>query len=188
MSPPGLHIQRGAFLGMVISSVETFKRECLGYVFGYKPTAGRENYLITSVHNIAMVSKRKNAEIEENERSRKRLTGLFEAAPALYRYLGDFHSHPEWGTAKGVAELSEQDIKNMLDNKKSFEIVIAVNSRKKGQVPWEVLADGGIRGSLDKFNFHMAAFTLDADAKPVQLKITAPAALKALNRVYFVSA
>lgn len=188
MNTPTVHVRREAFLNMILSSAEIFKRECLGIVFGYSPTKSQNHFLVTNILDIKGVKFRLNKEVEQSKKSDKTLKSIFEEAKSVFRPLGSFHSHAEWGSTKGVAEMNDEDIQNMSSEKEKLSFIIAISSRKKGSAPWEVQPDGSIKGSLSKFNFHIAVYTLVDDEEnkktPLKLKIVAPLALKTLNRVH----
>lgn len=186
MSAPTVHIRHEAFLNMLLSSIETFRRECLGIVFGYALTKTRSHFLVTNAIPLQCVRVRLNTGVEPSKRSDQRLRELFANSGRVFRRLGEFHSHAEWGKYKGLAELSEIDIKDMKEAKHSLEFVVAVASRKKGFLSWEVQPDGGVKGSLGGFNFHLNVYALldeDEELEPQKLQIVAPLTLKALNRV-----
>lgn len=187
MSMPTVHIRREAFLNMIMAATETFKRECLGILFGHSPARNRNNFLITNAVPIQCVRIRLNSEVDQSKKSVEALHKLFGKAEKIYRPLGDFHSHPEWGQTLGGPELSESDIKNMIYQETKLEIVIVISSRKRGFILWETQPDGSIKGSLSKFNYHFNAYTLIKDEEeklvPQKLQIVAPLALRALNRV-----
>lgn len=188
MNAPTVHVRREAFLNMVLSSAEIFKRECLGIVFGYSPTKSQNHFLVTNVIDIKGVRVRLNKEVWQSKKSDKNLKAIFEEAKFVFRPLGSFHSHAEWGSTKGIAEMNEEDIQNMSSEKEKLSFIIAISSRKKGSAPWEVQPDGTVKGSLSKFNFHIAVFALvddeTGDKIPLKLRIVAPLAIKALNRAH----
>ena len=188
MSTPTVHVRREAFFSMILSSAEIFRRECLGIVFGYLPSQSRNHFLVTNALDIKGVKLRLNTKVHQSKKSEQALKGIFRQGESVFRPIGSFHSHAEWGNTKGLAELDEEDIKDMHSERETLNFIIAIAGRKKGSAPWEIQADGSIKGSLYKFNFHIAAFILvdDEDNKkiPFKLKIVAPEALKALNRVH----
>ena len=96
---------------------------------------------------------------------------------------GYFHSHNEWGESKPFNEMSKTDLKDMKKSGDKLEIIIAVASRKKGELPWVALSDGSIKGSFLDIIFHINAYTLDENKEPRKLQIVAPAAVKFLNRL-----
>lgn len=181
---PSVHIRREAFLTLLISAVETFKRECVGELFGYAPNKSKNYFLITN-SIPTQCANRSYSEITPQTRSSKRVVNLISDYPYLFRKIGEYHSHPEWGNIRYGEEMSSTDIKKMVDGEYSLEIIIEISSRKKGAAPWTTEDDGSVKGSLKGYNFHVNVYTLDKKEEkptPIKLKIVAPAALKALNR------
>lgn len=190
MSMPTVHVKREALLNMILSAAEVFKRECLGIVFGVPPTPNRNSFLVTNAIPLQSLSVRKYENIHQSDRSDKVLGEIFLKAKPTFRPLGDFHSHAERGNYIGVAEPSNTDIQDMKKDNTALSFIIAINSRKRGSALWEVVPDGGIRGSLLKFNFHINAYTLtengDDEKIHKKLQIVAPSVLRALNRIHYV--
>jgi len=178
---PTVHIRREAFEGMIISVVEAFKKESYGYLFGSEPTQSQNRFLITHIMPLQFVH-RFNISAETYQRSERRLKDLFLKLPKKSCPIGSFHSHTEWGDLIASPEMSDEDIKDMKREGHEIEILILISSRKKATAPWESQTDGNIKGSLGKYNFNINAYSLE-DKEPVRLKIVAPVALKALNRV-----
>lgn len=184
---PTVHIRREAFLNIVlIGPVDRFKRECLGVICGYRPSKTRNNFLITNA-TAFRGTKSLNTKVDTHRRCQKRLKELFSAAPSLFRELGRFHSHPEWGKNERLPDMSEGDIKSMNEEGHHLEIITVISSkRKKAPIGWENQEDGSIKGSFDEYIFHINAYILEegnsGKKNPVRLKIVAPAALKAINR------
>jgi len=197
VNKPTVHINREPLLNMLLAAAETYNRECLGYVFGSGPTRKRRFFRITNVIAIQGVRRRTNVEIEQSQRSWKRLHGYIKSSLRLYPILGDFHSHPASGPYKKSIEMSETDIMGMRkDSDAKIGIIIGISSRTKKRVLWNVPVRGPhtgiLRGSLAGFTFKVCAYTLatngNAELVPKRLRIVAPAALKALNRVNAQSA
>ena len=183
MDPPVVYIEKEPFLNMVLASVETFKRECVGYIFGHKPTRERNSFVIISTAAIKLAKKRKNSEVEQTQLSGKSIDDCFKKYPSLFRVIGDFHSHPEWGSCKGWALPTKRDLKNM--EKEELSVIIAISSINKDRILWQSASDGGIRGSLSKYKFHFNVFRLVKKGGKLEeelLIVQAPAAIKALNR------
>jgi hypothetical protein len=136
---------------------------------------------VKSVHPFQATKVRKNTEVHVSQSSFMRLSNLFRFSKRLYPVRGGFHSHPEWGEKDGKLELSRSDIEYVKNNNSEFEIVMTI-STLSDDAPWEVLPGGAIGGSLGGYLFGLAAFKLDVEDKPQQLKLMAPRAIKALNR------
>jgi len=187
VSYPTVHILRQPFLNIIASAVEPFKHECIGRFFGRKPTKRHNRFLITNAFPVSCVATRGNKEIRISTRSEKRLVDLFSSASSLWPFLGEFHSHTEWGKIVRDMRLSSHDIEDTISKKMPLNIVVVISSRKRGRSHWVALSDGSVKGSLSKYNFHIGAFIL-VDEEPVMLKIVSPKALKALNREHSKSA
>lgn len=183
MDPPSVYIEREPFLNMILASIETFDRECLGEIYG-KPLSRASNcFHISNAIAIQLAKKRKNSEIEQSKASKKRMGDIHGQYPNLYPKIGDFHSHPEWRGRHRLAEMSPTDIEDMKRNKEDLKvcIVIKISHINKERIIWESASDGGIRGSLGEYKFHVNAFRLDQNDEQEILEIQAPAAMRSLN-------
>ena len=185
MDLPIVYIEKEPFLEMILASVETFKRECFGYVFGYKPSNKRNSYIITSVMPIQLIKKRGNGLIEQSKLSARNIVGCIDKYPVLFPVIGDFHSHPEWGSHKRIPRLSDRDIADMVKNGCSLGVVIKISSINKERILWQRGHDGGIKGSLANYKFHLNVCRVVEGAEGFLdecLTVNAPAAIKAMNR------
>lgn len=184
MDPPIVYIEKEPFLNMLSASIETFKRECVGYIFGHKPSRKRNSFIITNAANIQLAKKRKNSEVVQSQLSKKNCEDLFKKYPSLFKVIGDFHSHPEWGKHKGVAMPSETDIKNI--ERGEISIIIAISTINKDRILWQNNNEGGVKGSLGNYRFDLNVFRIvqkkDGSKAEECLVINAPTAVKSLNR------
>ena len=183
-----VHIRKEAFLILAWSAIETFKKECFGFLFGRSPTEKNNFFHITDVVPFQCARYRKNIGYELNERAEKKFEKFIATIGNAYpKYLGDFHSHPEWGGNARSAEMSELDLSRFSKTPEPLEFIIEISSRKKGRAPWEVFSDGSIGGSFGKFNLNFKIYTLVPNAEgeilPSKLQIVAPRAIKTLNRI-----
>lgn len=185
MDTPTVYVEKEPFLEMILASVETFKRECFGYVFGYKPSNKRNSYIITSVMPIQLTKKRHNGLIEQSDVSLRNMVGCLYKYPALFPIIGDFHSHPEWGSHKRIARLSEGDITDMIRSGYALGVVIKISLINKERILWQRGSDGGIKGSLADYKFHLNVCRVIKNEEGFTdecLIVNAPAAIKSLNR------
>lgn len=186
--PMSVYVHRHAFETMIAASIETFKRECFGAVFGRAPTKSRQHFIVTNVSPL-QCPKRFNGRIEGHARSERRLKKFFALMPRLSRPIGNFHSHTEWGDTHYKATMSVSDLLSMANEGASIEFIIAISSRKKGRAEWRAHDDGSVTGSFGSGrynnNFSVNAYILayhDNALIPVRIKIIAPEAIRALNR------
>ena len=185
MDPSTVYIEKEPFLEMILASVETFKRECFGYVFGYKPTKKRNSYVITSVMPVQLIKKRHNRAIEQSNLSVKNMISCLYKYPTLFPVIGDFHSHPEWGSHKRIPRLSEGDITDMVKSRSPLGVVIKISSINKERILWQRGSDGGVKGSLGDYKFHLNVCRIienEGGFTDECLIVNAPAAIKSMNR------
>ena len=119
-----VHVSQSAFLSMVLSSIEAYKKECYGLILGYRTdtqwmieyavpyqTAQRGHKMVTP-HSV------------RDRRVRNCLAQL-----SCYEQLGTFHSHPSWGRLRAVAKPSFCDEQSLLPG--DLDIIIAVNDARR---------------------------------------------------------
>ena len=186
MNSPIVYIEKEPFLGMLLGAIDPFKRECLGYIFGKKPSRGDNSYIVESAVLVQSAQMRKNSEIEQSQLSLRRMNAIFRDYKSLYPLIGDFHSHPEWGKHDGSPELTNKDIADMKEAEPGYlGIVIGVSTRERQPLlSWQTVG-GYVKGSLSKYIFEVSVYVVtqkDGSLSPQRLKIAAPAAIKALNR------
>lgn len=184
---PAAYLKPEALLELIRASVETFKKECVGFVCGKPPTKNHNRFLVTHVGAFQCVTHRRNNEIGEST-GKKRMEQLFANAPHVFNTLGFFHSHAPQGDQKPEASFSKYDREDMIRNQTQLELLVAISFRKKRNVKkrlWQSLPDGDIGGSLGKYDFEIAAYTLVSDDEglhPEKIKILAPEAIRSMNR------
>jgi hypothetical protein len=180
MPAPSVIFEKEAFLLMLSSAIENFRKECSGYIFGSAPTEYLNAYLINMVHPIQLARRRECRIFAADAEGSRRLINLFAARPLLYARQGGFHSHPQQGEWASSVELSEKDIDYMKKNKSSLEVVVSIG-RSQDKSLWEVNRYGLITGTLGKYSFVVSAYTLNADGNPKRLRMRARSAVRALN-------
>lgn len=184
MDLPVVHLKPEVFFELTRTSVETFKKECIGFVYGRSPTRDHNRFLVTHLGPFQCVSNRSNTEIGEST-GKKRMEQFFTKVPLRFNPIGLFHSHASWGKRKPQAAFSSVDEEDMIKSQTRLELLVAISSRKKGKSVWQSLPDGDIRGSLGGYDFEIAAYTLVSDcdgSHPEKITIIAPEAMRLINR------
>lgn len=157
-----------AFMGIILSSVEVYKNECHGVLLGF-----RTYRRIVVEYAIPFQSARRTpSEVVPNWR---RELKVIETLPKLIhlRKLGYFHSHPQWGTSRGIAKLSEPDKEYMREGE--MEIVVAINDRKR-RVPWQ--SNMRLFGTIGRYYIVIAGFyKRKEDSRIKQYRILCPYAV-----------
>ncbi len=170
---------------MLFSAAETFRYECVGFLFGLAPTP-RRNYYLLSLAIPNQHAKRTFKKIIRNGKALKRTVEFLNRTTHVYpSSIGDFHSHTEWRHGeKPDPCLSEMDIGGI--GKGEVEIVISISRRRKGDSYWQSLRDGSIRGSMGGYNFRVNAYDVHEEEgreAPRNLKVVIPKLLCRLNRL-----
>lgn len=159
-----------AFIGIVLSSIEVYKKECLGVLLGIQ---SRGRIIVEYAIPLQAVAKRTFSEVVPNWKKELKLK---EAIPKLVHLdcVGDFHSHPQFGNKTGTAVLSEVDKQSMEDT--AIEIVAAINTSKH-RSSWKA-TNGELAGSICNYNIRLAGFYKKTKDGPIkQLDIICPYAV-----------
>jgi len=154
-----------AFIGIVLSAIEVYKKECLGALLGYN----LRNRITVEYAIPYQTAKRKPTEVEPNW---KRETRVQEILPKLVhlKHLGYFHSHTQRGAQKATAEPSRPDIESMIPAQ--IEIIVAVNDSKR-RTQWYATGKE-LRGTIGKYRFRLACHYKKINRKIKQYPILCP--------------
>lgn len=153
-----VQITIGALLTMVLSTAEVYKKECYGLVLG---TVDKDKYNVMSVAPIQKAS-RDFKEVRPGDWSNivKKNRGLFGQ-----RILGDYHSHTQYGEARGGTRLSEEDIASA---EHDLIFVIAANDVVKKR-KWIGTQTGLITGTFDLISFSIKVYQTGDKVVPLPL-------------------
>jgi hypothetical protein len=165
-----VYFSPGAFWGLLVSAIEVYKKECFGFLIGYRD---RQNIFIVEHAISFQTAKRYNTGVIENKRAIKRIKKFLSNIPPL-SLLGDFHSHAGWGDLKAVPSLSNQDMEEMEQD--TLYIIIEVNDKRKA-LPWNYNDDGSMSGTTDEYYFKIVAYYLDHRDKVKRANIICPYAI-----------
>lgn len=179
---------------MVLSAVEMYNRECVGYLFGYVRKRPATQYTISSAMQLAAVVRRTPFGVHQSKRAYARMTKFINTTGSLFPVIGDYHSHPRQKSSRILFGLSATDRCSLEVG--NVAIVMAISPRERRLVQWELRDESTrLRGSLGRFNIHFTAhhlvsdgsggFLKDADGVPVTERLVVEVAkttLNALNR------
>jgi proteasome lid subunit RPN8/RPN11 len=165
-----VYISKDAFWGLLVSAIEVYKKECFGFLIGYRDA----NSVFIVEHALSFQSARRyNTGVIENKRSVRRIKKFVSNIPPL-TLVGDFHSHAGWGYLKGVPTPSDQDILEMEHN--AIYIIIEVNDKRKA-VPWNYNGDGTLSGTTDEYYFKLVAYFREPQGRVKRANIFCPYAI-----------
>ncbi|NWF75417.1 MAG: Mov34/MPN/PAD-1 family protein [Nitrospirae bacterium] len=161
-----VYISENAFIDLLLSSAEVFKKECLGFLLGYK----LEDRFIIEHAFSAQTANRKHRGVIYNRKNHKKIEPIIARFNKLQR-IGDFHSHTQFGSTKGLPIPSEVDIKSMSPG--HIYLIIAINNNEK-TLQWGENRDGTISGSISDFFFKISAHYLNGENTVKRAKIHCP--------------
>ena len=145
-----VYLNENVFIGLILSAVEVYKKECFGLLLGYR---NPDKFIVE--HAIPYQSvKRGHSWTELRPEKWRVITEVLKNFPKL-DVIGDFHSHTMYRDIRAHVTLSSDDIKYMGED--DIQIVIAVNENKRSRSRLFQF-DHTVSGSLDKYQFKIAAY------------------------------
>jgi len=145
-----IYLSEQAFLGMILSAAEVYNRECYGLLFGYS-LPGKT---IVEGAIAYQTAERKFAEVSLYERQNLVIQRVIAQFPK-HEYVGEFHSHPHYGSRDGMAALTADDAVGVTEAE--VQLVIAVNPRRR-TVRWSTNASGALSGTLADYHFTFGGY------------------------------
>lgn len=165
--PMKVYLSEDAFMDLLLSSAEVFKREALGYLLGYRL---EDRFIIEHAFSL-QTAKRKRRGVVFHHRNHKKIEPILSKFEKL-QIVGDFHSHTQYGETKGIPIPSPEDIKGM--EPENLYIIVAINDLQHSRL-WKENRDGSISGSVGDFFFKISAYFYPViDAIPRRARIYCP--------------
>lgn len=152
-----VYLSESTFLGLLLSSAEVYKKECLGYLLGYRL---EDRFIVEHTFSLQTASRRLKG-VMLGDKNQKKIEEILERFDKL-QIIGDFHSHTQFGETKGLPIPSEDDIKTMKPG--NIYLIVAVNDIDK-VCSWSENRDGTISGSVGRLFFKIAAYYLKKRTK-----------------------
>jgi proteasome lid subunit RPN8/RPN11 len=140
-----------AFLAIVSSSIETFKKETIGYLVGIR---GANKFVVeyaipyqTAESGFSHVT----IDLKRAERINEILGRLSEGL----EYIGDYHSHTGFGNYPAKVVPSRDDLMTTVAGE--INIICAVNNKKRA-VPWYESKNGILVGTVGEYRIEVGAY------------------------------
>jgi proteasome lid subunit RPN8/RPN11 len=149
-----VYVAENAFIDLLLSSAEVYKKECLGFLLGYRL---EDRFIVEHAFAVQSANRRHKGVIY-NRKNHKRIEPILAKFDKL-QILGDFHSHTQFGLTKGLSIPSPEDIKEMLPGQ--VYLIVAINNNQK-TMQWGENRDGTISGSVNEFFFKISAYFLNS--------------------------
>ena len=166
-----LTLSEDAFISLVTSCVEVYKKESFGLLLGIMH---RKHYMVIDTINYQS-AKRGYVEVSVTPNKVKRMNYVLKRVTDL-RVIGDFHSHPD-----GPEYLSDTDYDEIAKSGTPLSVLVVVKkTRKHGK--WEVHKDLSVSGTIgNRFFVKILAFEFDG-REIYPIKIVCPY-VKELNKM-----
>lgn len=162
-----VYIAENAFIDILLSSAEVYKKECLGYLLGYKL---EDRYIVEHAFSFQTASRR-HKEVVVHDKNHKKIEPILNRLDKL-QIIGDFHSHTQFGPTKGLPVPSTEDVAGMKES--NIYLIVAINNNEK-TVGWGENRDGTISGSVGDFFFKISAyFTAKRSTKRAKIHCAFP--------------
>lgn len=161
-----VYLSENAFIDILLSSAEVYRRECLGYLLGYRL---EDRFIVEHAFSF-QTANRKHKGVAVHEKNHKKIEPILGKFEKL-QIIGDFHSHTQFGPTKGLPFPSEEDIVSMKEG--LIYLIIAINNNEK-TVGWGENRDGTISGSAGDFFFKVSAHFLKDKSNSKRARIYCP--------------
>ena len=161
-----VYLSENAFIDLLLSSAEVYKKECLGFLLGYKL---EDRFIVEHAFSV-QAAYRKPKGVIYHRRNHKKIENILTRFDKL-QIIGDFHSHTQFGSTKGLHIPSDEDIKGMVSGK--IYLIIAINNNQK-TMPWKENRDGTVSGSVSEFFFKISAHFLNSGTLVKKAKVHCP--------------
>jgi len=135
-----VYLSENAFIDLLLSSAEVYRKECFGFLLGYKL---EDRFIIEHAFSVQTANRRHKG-VEYNRKNHKKIEPILSRFEKLQK-IGDFHSHTQFGPTKGLPIPSDEDIHSMAPH--HIYLIIAINNNEKtmpygvktGMVRYQVL-------------------------------------------------
>jgi proteasome lid subunit RPN8/RPN11 len=161
VKPLRVYLSGDAFMHLLLSSAEVFKKESLGYLLGYRL---EDRFIIEHAFSL-QTARRKRRGVLLRHRDQKKIKPILSKFETL-QIIGDFHSHTQYGESKGLPVPSPEDIAEMEPD--NLYIIIALNTLQQKGRPWKKNRDGSISGGVGGIFFKISAYYRPHPSSPPQ--------------------
>jgi proteasome lid subunit RPN8/RPN11 len=145
-----------AFLTIVSSSVEVFRKETIGYLVGFK---GEKKYMVEyAIPYQTAESGYVHASVDMDRVTRINdiLSSVSEGQGL--EFVGDFHSHTAFGKSSATVVPSDTDLRSTIPGE--LNIICAVN-KKKRSVRWYESDRGILVGTIGEYRIEIGGYYVE---------------------------
>jgi hypothetical protein len=146
-----------AFLTIVSSSVEVFRKETIGYLVGIK---AEDKFIVEyAIPYQTAESGYVHATIDESRVAR--VNEILSNVSQALEFIGDFHSHTVFGESRATVIPSDTDLFSTVPGE--LNLICAVNVKKRS-VDWHENKRGILTGTIGEYRIEIGGYYVD---KPV---------------------
>jgi len=168
-----LTLAERAFIDIVLSSIEIYKKECFGILLGEKH---KKHYMVYDVINF--LSAKRSYEFVNVPTVRVNRVNYTLSRLTNLRVIGDFHSHPD-----GPDKLSGLDKKDVKNSGLTLTLLVVVEKMRGKGNRWRIMDKNLIGDIGNKYHVKIMAFEYDKRKDNVyQIKIVCPF-LRKINKL-----
>lgn len=161
-----VYLSENAFIDVLLSSAEVYRKECLGFLLGYRL---EDRFIVEHAFSF-QTANRKHKAVVVHEKNHKKISPILSRLDKL-QIIGDFHSHTQFGSTKGLPIPSEEDIAGMEESQ--IYLIVAINDNEK-TVEWGENRDGTLSGSVGDVFFKISAYFINGKKATKRAKIHCP--------------
>ena len=144
-----------AFLTIVSSSVEVFRKETIGYLVGVK--ASNKFMVEYAIPYQTAEQGFVHASVDLDRVGR--INEIVGTISHGLEFIGDFHSHTVFGDSPGTVIPSRADLKSTIPGE--VNIICAVN-KKKRSLRWRENSRGILLGTLGEYHIQIGGYFVEA--------------------------
>lgn len=145
-----VYLSENAFVDVLLSSAEVYRKECLGFLLGYRL---EDRFIVEHAFSF-QTANRRHKTVVVHEKNHKKIEPILNRLDRQ-QIIGDFHSHTQFGSTKGLPVPSGEDIAGMTQDQ--IYLIVAINNNEK-TVGWGENRDGTISGSVGDVFFKVSAY------------------------------
>lgn len=143
-----------SFMAIVSSSVEVFRREAIGYLVGIRS----ENKFIVEYAIPYQTAESTATHAMIDDKRTNRINEILQRLSEGLEYIGDFHSHTEYGDSPGKVIPSDEDLQSTVPG--DLNLICAVNNKKRA-VDWHETSTGTISGTVGEYHIEIGGYYVD---------------------------
>lgn len=143
-----------AFLTIVSSSVEVFRKETIGYLVGIK---AEDKFIVEyAIPYQTAESSYVHATIDEDRVAR--VNEILSNVSQALEFVGDFHSHTMFGDSRATVIPSNTDLFSTVPGE--LNLICAVNVKKRS-VNWHENKRGILTGTIGEYRIEIGGYYVD---------------------------